>query len=146
MLRCLQAVQCAPSPQLCELSPVLGWALVMQLSLSHFCSCKQLLVHIPVSNPSKTHWLTKLGFSGTCTLGFVCSSSGTSTHACCVSTGNVLSHRCVLVNAETLSFTGLRRRDYGCSVIDNTNSLQDLGSIAEEEMEKHKRCTMGADI
>jgi hypothetical protein len=27
-------------PSFCDLSPVLGWALVMQLSLSHCCSCE----------------------------------------------------------------------------------------------------------
>jgi hypothetical protein len=40
LLSCLQAVQYAPSPLLCELSPILGWASVMQLPLSHFCFCK----------------------------------------------------------------------------------------------------------
>ena len=28
------------TPRLCELSPMLGWALVVQLPLSHFCFCK----------------------------------------------------------------------------------------------------------
>lgn len=37
------------------LSPMLGWTLVMQLSMSHFCSCQWPLTHIPVSNPIKTH-------------------------------------------------------------------------------------------
>lgn len=36
----LQAVLYASGSQLCELSPVLGKALVIQLSLVHFCSYK----------------------------------------------------------------------------------------------------------
>ena len=40
LLCCLQAVQCAPGPRLCEHSPILGWALVVQLPPSHFCFCK----------------------------------------------------------------------------------------------------------
>ena len=39
LLACLQAV-CALCSRFPALSPMLGWALVMQLSLSHFCSCK----------------------------------------------------------------------------------------------------------
>lgn len=42
-----------PDSQCCELSPALGWALVMQLSLGHFCSSVKLLTHIPVINPIK---------------------------------------------------------------------------------------------
>jgi hypothetical protein len=61
-LSCLLAVQCVPGAQLCELSPMLAWALVMQVSLSHFCFCKLPLTHIPVGNPNKTRLFTKLEF------------------------------------------------------------------------------------
>lgn len=40
LLICLQAVQCAPASQFCELSSMLVWDLMMQLSLSNFCSSK----------------------------------------------------------------------------------------------------------
>lgn len=56
-----QAVQLTATGQLCELSPVLEQALVMQLSMSH-CRCSH------VNNSIKTHWFTKLSFSGICTL------------------------------------------------------------------------------
>jgi hypothetical protein len=36
---------------------MLGWALVMPLSLSLFCS---YLSHGPVNNAGKTHWFAKL--------------------------------------------------------------------------------------
>lgn len=45
-------MQCAPGSQLCKLSLGLGWALVMQLYLVHFCSFKE--PH-SLSNPNKTH-------------------------------------------------------------------------------------------
>lgn len=44
LLSCQQAVHCVPGSQLCELSPMLGWTLVMQLY--------------------KIHWVTKLDFKG----------------------------------------------------------------------------------
>ena len=47
-----------------EPSPMWSGLLAMQLlSLSDFCSCKQPLTHIPVSNINKIHWFTKLNFS-----------------------------------------------------------------------------------
>lgn len=39
-MRCLQAVLCDPGSQRCNLSPMLEWALVTELLLSHFCLCK----------------------------------------------------------------------------------------------------------
>ena len=39
---------------------MLGWVLVMQLSLGHFCSCKQSFTRTAVSNPDKTHRFAKL--------------------------------------------------------------------------------------
>lgn len=55
LLSRLQAVQCecVPGFQLHELSHTLGQALMVQLSLSHFPSCEQLIIHIPVTNPIK---------------------------------------------------------------------------------------------
>lgn len=46
-------------PSACELSPVLWWALVIQLPLSH---------SDPVSDPSKPIWFIKLVFSCILTL------------------------------------------------------------------------------
>lgn len=40
------------------LSRILGWALVMQMSNGHFCSCKLSFIHIPKSNPNNTYSLT----------------------------------------------------------------------------------------
>lgn len=57
LLNSPQAVQCATGSQLCELLPILEWALMMQWSLSHFF-CKQPFTHIPISNPNKAHWFT----------------------------------------------------------------------------------------
>lgn len=51
-----------------ELSPILRWALVIQLSLSHFCSCKKPFTHIPVSSPSKAHWFIERDFGSVLTL------------------------------------------------------------------------------
>lgn len=47
---------------------MLGRALVIQLSLTHFRSSKEPLIHIPVRNLNKTHWFTKLDFDGVCNL------------------------------------------------------------------------------
>lgn len=38
------------------------WALVMQMSLSYFYSCKWPLIHTPVSSPRKTHWFSMLDY------------------------------------------------------------------------------------
>ena len=35
---------------------MVGWALVMWLSIRHSCSYKYVLTHISVCNPNKTHW------------------------------------------------------------------------------------------
>jgi hypothetical protein len=43
---CLEAEQCASGSQLLELSHMLEWTLVMQLSLNHFCSCNSTFTHI----------------------------------------------------------------------------------------------------
>ncbi|EGV96427.1 hypothetical protein I79_006719 [Cricetulus griseus] len=40
LLSCLQAVQCVPGSQRCKVSPMLGWTLVVQLSVIHFCPSK----------------------------------------------------------------------------------------------------------
>ena len=40
------------------LSHIVGWALVMQMSNVHFCSCKLSLIHIPISNPNNTYSFT----------------------------------------------------------------------------------------
>lgn len=69
-------------PSFCELSPTQGWALVTQLSLSHFClCCKQPLINTPVGNPNK-NWFAKLDFGGIRT--FIChgSPSGMSREVC----------------------------------------------------------------
>lgn len=54
LLSFLKAVQYAPSSQLCESSPILGWSLVTQLSLSHSASIKKKkhLTHIIICNPN----------------------------------------------------------------------------------------------
>lgn len=54
LLSCLQVVQCAPGSQM--LSPMLGWTLVINLSLGHLhqYSCK--------ITPNRLHWYTKLDF------------------------------------------------------------------------------------
>jgi hypothetical protein len=71
------------TPSFCELSPMLQWPLVMQLCLSHFCSCEVPLTHTPVSNPNKTHWFAKLNFG-------LYGVSGESSHGCNISPGQVL--------------------------------------------------------
>lgn len=56
LLSCLYSVLQVPS--FCELSPVLGWALAMQLSQSFLP-----LAHTSLSYPNNAHWLTKLDFN-----------------------------------------------------------------------------------
>lgn len=51
-----------------EVSLVLGWALVIQLPLSHVYTYKKPLTYISVNNPDKTHQFTKLDFHGIRTL------------------------------------------------------------------------------
>lgn len=46
------------------LSLIIGWALVMQMSLSIFCSYKLPLTHSHISSSSKTHQFTKLNVAG----------------------------------------------------------------------------------
>lgn len=45
-----------------ELSPILGWAWVLHLSLNNFFSYKQPLTHTPLSNSNKMDWFTTLNF------------------------------------------------------------------------------------
>lgn len=47
---------------------MLGWAWLMQPSLSHFCSGKRPLTLLPINSPSKTHWFPKLDLSSILTL------------------------------------------------------------------------------
>ena len=67
LLSCLQAMQCVSGSQSCH--PCLG-ELVIQLSLSCFCSCKLPLTHTLVCSPQKTHWFNKLYFH--CILTLTC--------------------------------------------------------------------------
>lgn len=55
LLRWLQALQCSPGYHFCELSPKLGSALMMFLSLSCFCFFKSPLNHTSVINANKIH-------------------------------------------------------------------------------------------
>lgn len=55
LLRYLQPVQCEAGARFCELLPLLGHALVMQLTFSYFCSCKQPFILFFVSNHNKIH-------------------------------------------------------------------------------------------
>lgn len=59
MLSCLQAIQCAPGSQHSELSPMLGWTLVI--------SAPEVTPH-PYCNLNRTHWFTRLKFDGIHTL------------------------------------------------------------------------------
>jgi hypothetical protein len=61
---------------------MLGWAVVMQLSLSHFCSSKNLLTSTPICNRNKTHWLIRAGLVASILWSFVGSLAKVSRQVC----------------------------------------------------------------
>lgn len=71
LLSCLQVVQWALFPGSMNIIPVGYWEgdLIMRLSLSYFCACKQILTHILLKTQIQlTGSCPRLNFSGIPTL------------------------------------------------------------------------------
>lgn len=99
-MRCLQDVQWVQVPSFCERSPLLGWTLVMQLSLNPFCSVNNFspisLEVTPVQLMGSVSW-TWVESAWACH-GFPVGVR----FLCCISLGNVSSHN---VGATALGLT-----------------------------------------